>query len=58
MSHRQASATVRANDWFGKRTLLLGSSGMDQGLDTWGIKQVRRTPRYTTDWCEVPVARA
>lgn len=51
-------AMDQVNDRFGKRTLLLGSSGIEQGADTWGMKQVRRTPRYTTDWQDVPVARA
>ena len=55
---RLMEALDHVNDRFGKRTLLLGSSGMDQGADTWGMKQVRRTPSYTTDWTEVPVARA
>jgi DNA polymerase V len=55
---RLMEALDQVNGRFGKRTLLLGSSGMDQGADTWGMKQVRRTPRYTTDWYEVPVARA
>jgi len=51
-------AMDQVNDRFGKRTLLLGSSGIEQGADTWGMKQVRRTPSYTTDWRDVPVARA
>jgi len=51
-------AMDQVNDRFGKRTLLLGSSGIEQGADTWAMKQVRRTPRYTTDWHQVPVARA
>ena len=55
---RLMEALDQVNGRFGKRTLLLGSSGMDQEADTWGMKQVRRTPKYTTDWCEVPVARA
>jgi DNA polymerase V len=55
---RLMEAMDQVNDRFGKRTLLLGSSGIEQGADTWGMKQVRRTPRYTTDWREVPVARA
>lgn len=55
---RLMEALDQVNGRFGKRTLLLGSSGMNQGADTWGMKQVRRTPRYTTDWTEVPVARA
>jgi len=55
---RLMEAMDQVNDRFGKRTLLLGSSDIAQGADTWGMKQVRRTPRYTTDWREVPVARA
>ena len=56
--YRLMVAMDQVNDRFGKRTLLLGSSGIEQGADTWGMKQVRRTPRYTTDWHQVPVARA
>lgn len=55
---RLMAALDQVNGRFGKRTLLLGSSGTDQGADTWGMKQVRRTHRYTTDWCEMSVARA
>ncbi|WP_298013900.1 DUF4113 domain-containing protein, partial [uncultured Aquabacterium sp.] len=55
---RLMEALDQVNDRFGKRTLLLGSSVMDQCTDTWGMKRIRRTPRYTTDWTEVPVARA
>ena len=56
--YRLMVAMDQVNDRFGKRTLLLGSSGIKQGADTWGMKQVRRTPRYTTDWDQVAVARA
>jgi DNA polymerase V len=55
---RLMEAMDQVNDRFGKWTLLLGSSGIKQGADTWGMKQVRRTPSYTTDWKDVPVARA
>jgi DNA polymerase V len=51
-------AMDQVNDRFGKRTILLGSSGFTQGADTWGMRQVRRTPCYTTRWSEVPVVRA
>ncbi|MBH2015705.1 MAG: Y-family DNA polymerase [Burkholderiales bacterium] len=51
-------AMDQVNDRFGKRTVLLGSSGITLGADTWGMKQVRRTPRYTTVWGEVPTVRA
>lgn len=60
--HRDRTKLMRAmdqvNDRFGKRTVLLGSSGLTQGTDTWGMRQVRRTPCYTTKWGEVPTARA
>lgn len=59
---RDRSKLMRAmdevNDRFGKRTVLLGSSGLTQGADTWGMRQVRRTPCYTTRWNEVPTVRA
>jgi DNA polymerase V len=51
-------AMDQVNDRFGKRTILLGSSSFTQGADTWGMRQVRRTPCYTTRWSEVPVVRA
>jgi DNA polymerase V len=51
-------AMDQVNDRFGKRTVLLGSSGIDQGADTWAMQQVRKTPCYTTRWGDVPVARA
>lgn len=59
---RDRSKLMRAmddvNDRFGRRTVLLASSGLTQGTDTWGMRQVRRTPCYTTRWNEVPTARA
>ncbi len=32
-----------------------GTAGDDR---TWAMKQERRTPHYTTDWDDLPVARA
>lgn len=55
---RLMAAMDSVNERFGKRTLLLASSDMDLGAGTWGMKQVRRTPRYTTSWAEMPVVRA
>ncbi|MFY9811630.1 Y-family DNA polymerase [Aquabacterium sp.] len=51
-------AMDQVNDRYGNRTVLLCSSGLTQGADTWGMRQVRRTPCYTTRWHDVPVARA
>ena len=60
--HRDRAKLMRTmdqvNDRFGKRTVLLGSSGLTQGADTWGMRQVRRTPCYTTRWSDVPTVRA
>jgi DNA polymerase V len=59
---RDRSKLMRAmddvNNRFGKRTVLLGSSGLSQGADTWGMRQVRKTPSYTTRWTDAPIARA
>ena len=55
---RLMAAMDSVNGRFGKRTLLLASSDMELGAGTWGMKQVRRTPRYTTSWAEMPVVRA
>lgn len=46
------------NERFGKRTVLLGSSGLNQGADTWGMRQLRMTPSYTTKWSDAPTVRA
>lgn len=46
------------NQRFGRGTLLLASSGLDGERRPWSMKQERRTPRYTTHWDEMPVARA
>lgn len=51
-------AMDEVNGRFGKRTVLLGSSGVRNGEQTWGMRQLRKTPNYTTCWDEVPVARA
>lgn len=59
---RDRSKLMRAmdsvNDRFGKRTVLLGSSGLSQGADTWGMRQLRMTPGYTTKWSDAPMVRA
>jgi len=51
-------AMDEVNGRFGKRTVLLGSSGVRNGEQTWGMRQLRKTPNYTTCWDEMPVARA
>jgi DNA polymerase V len=45
----------RVNKRYGRDTLRLGSSGLERG---WWMEQRRLSPRYTTRWEELPVARA
>lgn len=46
------------NGRFGKGTLHVGSTGATQAQQTWGMRQERRMPQYTTRWEDVPLARA
>ena len=55
--HRLMSALDSLNDRYGKGTLLMASSGLKGDKRSWAMRQERRTPRYTTSWDELPVAR-
>ncbi|WP_028604473.1 Y-family DNA polymerase [Ottowia thiooxydans] len=55
---RLMAAMDALNGRFGKGTLHVGSTGMPGAQRTWGMRQERRTPQYTTRWDDVPVARA
>ncbi|CAM8665631.1 DinP Nucleotidyltransferase/DNA polymerase involved in DNA repair [Comamonadaceae bacterium] len=46
------------NQRFGKGTVLTASAGLDGARREWSMKQLRRTPAYTTRWDDMPVARA
>jgi len=46
------------NDRYGRGTIQLGSAGFSGNHRLWTMKQERRTPRYTTRWDEMPIARA
>ena len=46
------------NGRYGKGSVQLGSSSVAQATRPWSMKADRRTPRYTTVWAEMPVARA
>lgn len=46
------------NDRFGKGTLMMASAGLAGDKRDWAMRQERRTPRYTTSWDDLPVARA
>ncbi|MNV99846.1 DNA polymerase V subunit UmuC [compost metagenome] len=46
------------NGRYGKGTVHAASTGASDKTRTWGMKQERRTPQYTTRWEDVPIARA
>lgn len=48
-------AMDRINTVHGRGTLTLAASGL--GEKAWHMRQERRSPRYTTSWTELPVAR-
>ncbi len=55
---RLMAAMDALNGRFGKGALHVGSTGLSGTTRTWGMRQERRTPQYTTQWEDVPVARA
>lgn len=46
------------NDRWGKGSLKVGSAKVGGAPRDWSMKQQRRTPAYTTEWEEMPIARA
>lgn len=52
------SAMDRVNARYGRGSLLVASAGLEADRRAWSMKQDRRTPRYTTNWDEMPIARA
>ena len=55
---RLMTALDTINQRFGKGTMKMASAGLDGDRRVWSMKQERRTPAYTTDWDDMPVARA
>lgn len=55
---RLMSAIDAVNRRYGRGSLILASAGLEGGKRPWSMKQERRTPRYTTEWDEMPVVRA
>ena len=55
---RLMTAMDTLNGRFGKGTIHVASTGIDDHTREWGMRQDRRTPNYTTSWRDVPVARA
>lgn len=52
------TALDRLNQRYGKGTLHMASAGVEGNKRVWSMKQERRTPRYTTSWEDLPVAKA
>ena len=48
----------KLNDRFGRGTVLLASSGLKGNARSWAMRQNLLTPHYTTNWADMPVARA
>ena len=46
------------NDKFGRGAVLLASEGVAGGSRAWAMRQERRTPNYTIEWSDTPVAKA
>lgn len=46
------------NAKWGKATVRVASTGPTGEQRAWTMRQMRRTPHYTTDWRQVPIARA
>ena len=43
------------NERFGRGALQLGAAGTPRAQHRWGMRQERRSPRYTTHWDELLV---
>lgn len=48
----------QVNQRWGKGTVQLASAGIRDDKRAWAMRQERRTPKYTTKWEDMPVARA
>jgi DNA polymerase V len=55
---RLMAALDAINQRYGKGTMKVASAGLDGDRRVWSMRQERRTPAYTTDWADIPVARA
>lgn len=48
----------RLNARYGRGTLQVGTAGTASAPKSWQMRQELKTPNYTTDWNDIPVARA
>ena len=56
-STRLMGAVDAINDRYGKGVIRVASAGVQVKKREWEMRQELRTPRYTTRWDELPVAR-
>jgi DNA polymerase V len=60
--HRDKARLMQAldavNSRWGRDTIKVGSAKIGSAPRGWTMKQQRRTPAYTTDWSQMPIARA
>jgi DNA polymerase V len=52
------AALDTVNRRYGRGVLKMASAGLDGDHRVWSMKQERRTPRYTTRWEDMLVAKA
>jgi DNA polymerase V len=55
---RLMSALDTINKRYGRGTMKMASAGLDGDRRVWSMRQERRTPAYTTNWVDIPIARA
>lgn len=55
---RLSDVLDRLNQRYGQDTVFVASAGLGGLQRVWSMKQEHRSPRYTTCWEELPVARA
>lgn len=55
---RLMTAMDALNGRYGKGTVHVASTGLDNDTRQWSMRQERRTPQYTTRWADIPIARA
>ena len=55
---RLMKALESVNGRWGKGTVKVGSGRVGDAPRDWGMKQDRKTPGYTTEWSEMPTAKA
>ena len=55
---RLMSALDAINKRYGRGTMKMASAGLDGDRRVWFMRQERRTPAYTTNWADIPIARA